>query len=327
MHGPFGHVPVLVKEVVTLLDPGQGSVILDGTVGLGGHAEVLLAHAGSTARLIGLDRDMQALQHAAERLKRFGNCVTLHHASYADAAHILQETGNVAPTHILLDLGMSSLQLEESGRGFSFHNENEPLDMRFDSLSGCSAAELLRYASQEELAGILRKYGEERAAGKIAHAIILARKEHPLLTVGDLTSVVASIVHRTPHSHLHPATRTFQALRIAVNDELGTLERALPQLLSLLSPHGRMAVVSFHSLEDRIVKTFFKREATDCICPPSFPVCRCDHVASLRILTKHAVTASDDEQRDNPRSRSAKLRVIEKLSTNNANIPTASPKK
>lgn len=333
---------MLLDEVVTMLDPQPGSRIFDGTVGLGGHAEALLAHTHGKAELIGFDSDTQALAVAQERLAKFGNKVRLMQANFDDVDRVFEEQGIESKVNtMLLDLGVSSLELEGSGRGFSFLREDEPLDMRFDARgparqaptsfdlrsksgrsygeaggNGPTAASLLNSADLEHVADIFRRYGEEPHARALAHAVIRRRKEHPFSSVQDLVSLaMAQAAHHGSHSRqrMHPATRIFQALRIAVNDELGCLERALPKLLALLVPGGRIAVISFHSLEDRIVKNFFRQEATDCLCPSSFPVCRCGHKAQLTILTKHVIVPTDQEQTENPRSRSAKLRVAEKL--------------
>lgn len=313
------HMPVLVEEVVRLLDPHPGEILLDATVGGGGHAQALLQRAGGDLTVLGLDPDPAAIAAAGETLQAFRSRVHLVRGSYLDARTIIdQELGlEKRANRILLDLGVSSIELEESGRGFSFHRTKEPLDMRFDPRGGGpTAADLLATGSEQELVRWFTEYGEEPSARKIARAIIRTRKETPLATVSDLVGVVASATHgrhRGRVTRLHPATRTFQALRIAVNRELEILEEALPQLIDLLLPGGRIAVISFHSLEDRIVKTIFKREATDCLCPPSFPECRCGHVAQLTLLTKHVVTPTEQESTINPRSRSAKLRVAEKL--------------
>lgn len=318
MQESFGHTPVLREEVVGLLAPPRGSVILDGTVGAGGHAEALLNASSPDGILIGLDLDPAALQRASERLQRFGNRVRLEQGSYADAGTILAERHRgVRPTHILLDLGLSSFALAENGRGFSFQHPDEKLDMRFDPQAAVpTAADFLRRASAEEIDRVLRTYGEEPLHRSLTLAMVQHRRRHPLATVADLIALIERVANGRPHgrrTRIHPATRTFQALRIHVNDELGTLSRALPELLGLLSRGGRMAVISFHSLEDRIVKTFLRREARDCLCPPSLPVCRCGHTRHVRILTKHAVLASSEERTHNPRSRSAKLRAFQKI--------------
>lgn len=318
MNTPYGHTPVLLQEIVTLLDPQPGSRMFDGTVGLGGHAEALLSHAHGKAELIGFDRDEAALAIARERLAKFGGNVRLIQANFADVDRVFEEQG-IKPkvTTMLLDLGVSSLELEGSGRGFSFRREDEPLDMRFDARgNGSTAAAILNSADLEHVADIFRRFGEEPRARGLARAVVRRRKEHPFRTVRDLASLAlqqAAHHGKSGRQRIHPATRIFQALRIAVNDELGALERALPKLLALLVPGGRIAVISFHSLEDRIVKNYFRQEATDCHCPPSFPVCRCGHKAQLRLLTKHVIVPSHEEQTLNPRSRSAKLRVAEKL--------------
>lgn len=288
---PIEHVPVLTKEVVHYLNPQTGDTILDATVGTGGHAEALLRHVGGSARLIGIDLDPLALDRARERLRSFRNQVLLTKGNFIDAPTIVGPERSVS--HILLDLGLSSLELAKSGRGFSFQQPHEPLDMRFDPEStGASAATLLNQASREELEGIFREYGEEPRARSIAEAIVQQRQRRPFVTVGDLLEIVPR-----RHSRLHPATRIFQALRIAVNHELENLRQALPKLTEILAPGGCIAVISFHSLEDRIVKIFFRSES------------------SLTILTKHVVKPTREEQLANPRSRSARLRVAQKTST------------
>lgn len=308
------HTPVLCEEAVRLLAPRDGDLILDGTVGSGGHAGVLLDAAGPHGQLLGLDRDPKALEHAAEHLRKFGPRVHLVQASYRDAESVLAEQlPGIAPARILLDLGVSSIQLEESGRGFSFQRGDEPLDMRFDPSGRRTAADLLNSLPEQELAHCILENGEEPLGRCIAHAIMLRRKTIPYDRVLDLVQTVLHVYgSKSRHSRTHPATRTFQALRIAVNDELSQLREALPRLVHLLADGGRIAVISFHSLEDRIVKQFFKHESTDCVCPPNFPECRCGHRATLTVLTRHVVAPSADERAANPRARSAKLRVAEK---------------
>lgn len=318
MQESLGHTPVLVDEVRQLLAPDRASVILDGTVGAGGHAEALLVASQPGGTLLGLDLDPAALERAAIRLQRFGSRVHLYQASFAHTAEILEaHHPGVRLTHILLDLGLSSFALTASGRGFSFQQQDEELDMRFDpGASVPTAAEFLRRASEGEIERVLRAYGEEPLHQELARAIVKTRRERPLRTVADLVTLIEQVAGGHLHGRrtgMHPATRTFQALRICVNDELGTLAHSLPQLLALLASGGRMAVISFHSLEDRIVKTFLHREARDCVCPPSFPVCRCGHRRQLRILTKHVIQASPLERKNNPRSRSAKLRAFQKV--------------
>jgi 16S rRNA (cytosine1402-N4)-methyltransferase len=306
------HIPVLLAPVLDLLRVNElrAGRFVDGTVGAGGHAAAIL-EAAPDARLLGLDRDPAALALARERLAPFGERATLVHASYEDMpAQVAAWLGEGAQVDgILLDLGVSSMQLDQAERGFAFMQEG-PLDMRFDPTSDVpTAADLVNLLEADELADILYRYGEERHSRRIAQAIVANRPFH---TTRELAEVVAS-AYRGPREKIHPATRTFQALRIAVNDELGAVERTLPRAIDLLRPGGRLAVISFHSLEDRIVKQTFKREATDCICPPRQPVCTCGHTASVKLITRKPVEADDAEIAHNPRSRSAKLRVVERL--------------
>jgi 16S rRNA (cytosine1402-N4)-methyltransferase len=304
----FPHQPVLYHEVLDALTPVSGSDYLDGTLGAGGHAEGILQASAPQGRLLGLDLDLEALAIAHQRLFAYQDRVILRHASYRDTPEILKEVGWQHVHGILLDLGISSMQIDRPDRGFSF-SEKGPLDMRFDQDSGLSAAELVNTLSEEALIEILQDYGEERYAKRIARAIIAAK---PILTTQALAAVVKKAVPFYS-SNIHPATRTFQALRIATNKELETLSAALPALLKCLAPHGRFAVISFHSLEDRIVKRFFRTESRDCICPPELPTCTCGHSASLKILTKKPVRPDSQEIQDNPRARSARLRVAEKI--------------
>lgn len=305
------HVPVLLDAVldalrVTDLPAGQ---FVDGTLGAGGHAAAVLA-AAPDARLLGLDRDPVALVLAQERLAPFGARATIRHASYTEMGEWVPEwTGGGGVDGILLDLGISSMQIDDPARGFAFMQDG-PLDMRFDPASGgTTAADIVNTWDPDEIADILFQYGEERNSRRIARAIEAAR---PLHTTRELAGVVAG-AQRGPHQKIHPATRTFQALRIAVNDELDAVERVLPRAIDLLRPGGRLAVISFHSLEDRIVKQTFKLEATDCICPPHQPVCTCGHRARVRLITRKPVEATDAETAQNPRSRSARLRVVERI--------------
>jgi 16S rRNA (cytosine1402-N4)-methyltransferase len=304
------HIPVLVKPVINGLMPRAGGCYIDGTLGAGGHAEAILQASGPDGRLLGFDRDATALAIARSRLAGFGTRLVAVHDSY-------EVMGQVAPLHgfaqvdgILLDLGLSSMQVDAPARGFSFQRDG-PLDMRFDSTADIpTAADLVNTLPEEELVELVRDFGEERYARRIGRAIVEAR---PLNTTGALAEVVARAVPRNPRGKIHPATRVFQALRIAVNDELGTLERTLPVAVGLLAGGGRLAVISFHSLEDRIVKTFMRRESRDCICPPEHPVCTCDHRAIVRPITRKPMRATEQEIAENPRARSAKLRIAERL--------------
>jgi 16S rRNA (cytosine1402-N4)-methyltransferase len=303
-----GHVSVLYKEVIAGLRPRSGGRYIDGTVGAGGHAFGILEASAPDGELLGLDLDNAALAMAATTLKPFGARAHLAQSSYLGMADEARKLGWLAVDGILLDLGLSSLQLEDAGRGFAFKHDG-PLDMRFDQRRNLTASDLVNGASPDELADILFKFGEEREARRIVRAIVAAR---PLHSTRRLAEVVAAAV-KGKRGDVHPATRTFQALRIAVNGELEALEKVLPLAVSLSKAGGRLAVISFHSLEDRIVKTFFHREARDCICPPEQLVCTCNHRASLKEITRKPVAPSPEEIAANPRSRSAKLRIVEKL--------------
>ncbi|MHB8577979.1 MAG: 16S rRNA (cytosine(1402)-N(4))-methyltransferase RsmH [Dehalococcoidia bacterium] len=299
------HLPVMLAETLTALAPHPGGHYLDGTVGLGGHAEAIAERSAPTGRLLGLDRDLQALSEASARLARFGERVELAHGSYVDAAGLVSERGLGPLDGILLDLGVSSLQLDRGERGFSFRLDG-PLDMRFDPTAAVpTAADLVNGADEAELAGIIWRYGEEPASRRIARAIVRAR---PLATTVQLARLIEKVAGR-PGMRTSPATRTFQALRIAVNGELDGLASVLEDAKSLLTVGGRLVVISFQSLEDRVVKQFIHRESRDCICPPALPECRCCHRRSFTAVTRGALKATDDEIRRNPRSRSARLRA------------------
>ncbi len=303
---PTTHIPVLVHAVLSWLRVRPGGVYVDGTVGGGGHGEAILEASSPDGRLLGLDRDPEALEVARARLARFGDRAVLRHGSFADLTSL---AADFAPVDgVLLDLGLSSLQLADPERGFSFTLEG-PLDMRFDPTEETpTAADLVNTLSVGELAEVLYRYGEERQARRIAEAIVAAR---PLHTTRELAQVVERVVGR--RERIHPATRVFQALRIAVNRELEALEAVLPQALEVLKPGGRLVVISFHSLEDRIVKRFLQRESRDCVCPPEVPVCVCGHRAQVRVLTPRPVRPDEAEVAANPRARSARLRAAEKI--------------
>jgi 16S rRNA (cytosine1402-N4)-methyltransferase len=305
------HIPVLLDAVLDGLrvEALPAGLFVDGTLGAGGHAAAILS-AAPDARLLSFDRDPVALALAQERLAPLGPRAAIRHASYTEMGALVPGwSGDEGVDGILLDLGISSMQIDDPERGFAFMQDG-PLDMRFDPASGgTTAADIVNTWDPDEIADVLFQYGEERNSRRIARAIEAAR---PLTTTRELAEVVASAQHG-PRQKIHPATRTFQALRIAVNDELGAVERVLPDAISLLKPGGRLAVISFHSLEDRIVKQTFKLEATDCICPPQQPVCTCDHHARVRLVTRKPIEADDAEIARNPRSRSARLRVVERL--------------
>ncbi len=303
---PFDHVPVLQEQVVELLAPTAPGLLVDATVGLGGHAAALLGAAPGFT-LLGLDRDPHAIERAERHLLSFGRRVRLEVATFDRLPSLL---GPARPVAILADLGCSSLQLDAGERGFSFSTDG-PLDMRMGS-GERTAATIVNTSSPEEIMRILWDFGEERRARAITRAIVERREQAPLATTGELSRLVADVLGFAPHA-IHPATRTFQALRIAVNDELGQLERFLAPAASSLAPGGRLAVISFHSLEDRIVKHTLRGLEGRCTCPPDLPVCRCAAIATVRVVTRRAVRPTAAEVAANPRSRSARLRVAERL--------------
>jgi len=301
------HVSVLLKETLQALAIRPGGLYVDGTCGGGGHAAGILDASSPDGRLLALDADPAALARARERLEPFGARVTLIHRSFAELERVAREHGFEAVDGILLDLGLSSDQLADLARGFSFSSAG--LDMRFDSTQGQPASSLVNELDADELADLLYRYGEERASRRIARAMVAAR---PIESAQQLADVIAKAVGGR-RGRLHPATQTFQALRIAVNDELRVLETALPQCVGLLKPGGRLAIITFHSLEDRIVKNFYRTESRDCICPPEQPICICGHRARVKLLANKPVEPSSAEVADNPRARSARLRAVERL--------------
>lgn len=303
------HTPVLYQNVLTALPIHAAGRYIDGTVGAGGHATGILKASSPEGLLLGLDRDPHALQVAGKKLTQYRERVFLHQASYEDMQVHAQEIGWEGVDGILLDLGLSSMQLDDPQRGFSFQREGT-LDMRFDPDTEQSAYHLVNELDVEALADIIWRYGEESRSRRIARAIEQAR---PLNTTTELAKVVSKSAGRSRRG-LHPATKTFQALRIAVNDELDALEHGLEAGCKLLNPGGRFVVISFHSLEDRIVKRYFRRESKDCICPVEAPICVCDHKARLRVITTKPIRPDEVEIQSNPRSRSAKMRVAERLS-------------
>ena len=281
---------------------------MDGTVGAGGHAWGILKASNPDGHLLGLDVDPQALELATEKLIEFGERAHIVRASYITLLKQLADLKWRQVDGILLDLGLSSMQLDTQARGFSFQTD-APLDMRFDPDGKTSAADLVNHLDEDELADLLFHYGEEHRSRQVARAIVNAR---PIMTTLHLAKVVAEVTSGGK-SGIHPATRTFQALRIGVNAELEALEDVLPQTVEALKPGGRLAIIAFHSLEDRIVKQFMRRESKDCICSPKQPVCTCGHKATLREVTSKPIRPQEDEIRNNPRSRSARLRVAERI--------------
>ena len=286
------HKPVLLNEVSNYLKPEPKALLIDGTVGLGGHAATLLPRVLPGGRLLGIDRDATNLEMARERLSGFGNAVVLVHDSYANIKTHAYAHGFTHVQGILLDLGFSSVHVDQPDRGFSFQQDG-PLDMRYDRSQSLTAQKIVNTWSEDELARIFRHFGEETQARPLARLIVRSRDENPITRTTQLAELIASQTRR--HGKIHPATKVFQALRVAVNDELGELERVLPECVNVLKPGGRIAIISFHSLEDRLIKQFFK----------STP--------ALKVVTKRPITASREEIAENPRARSAKLRVAEKI--------------
>jgi 16S rRNA (cytosine1402-N4)-methyltransferase len=300
------HLPVLLDEAMTWLDPKPGGRYCDATLGAGGHSRAMLERSAPDGRVIGLDRDPAAIATAGEQLAAFGDRVTLVHARFSEARAVLERLGMIPVDGFLVDLGVSSPQLDRAERGFSFRTDG-PLDMRMDPTSGETAAELLRRVDEDELTQIIREQGEERYAARVARAIIEARRAGPVETTGKLAAIVARALPRHERGK-NPATRTFQALRITVNDELGELERFLDVAADCLRPGGRLVVIAFHSLEDRIVKLRLRELAGR---GPGGR--RTGEPAQLRLLTKHVVVPGDEERARNPRARSARLRAAERL--------------
>ncbi len=302
------HLPVLYHEIIHALRPQSPGRYVDATVGAGGHAWGILEASAPDGQLLALDKDPQALAIASQRLSAYHPRVILVHASYTQLREEIRRLGWQQVNGIVFDLGVSSMQLDQAERGFSFLAEGR-LDMRFDPTTGRSAADLVNTLSEDELTDLIWRYGEEHYARRIAREICRSR---PLQTTLELARVVERAVGGK-RERIHPATRTFQALRIATNDELQGLEQVLPDAVEVLASGGRLAVISFHSLEDRIIKKFFRRESRDCICPPDQPVCICNHRATLREITRKPILPSSEEIETNPRARSAKLRVAEKV--------------
>lgn len=307
------HDPVLSREAVEHLCVRSGSVYVDATAGEGGHSLALLQASAPSGRVLGIDRDPLSLARARKRLELFGNRFIPAEGNFADIYPIAQRSKYTSANGILLDLGLSSWQLESSGAGFSFQR-NEPLDMRFDRGGSLpTASDLINFTSEEELIRILFDFGEEPKARAIAKSIILSRSKFRIETTAQLLNILKAIPGLGRGRRTHPATRTFQAFRIAVNEELTNLQKGIIGAISLLASGGRLAIISYHSLEDRLVKQTFSTESTDCICDKTIPVCICGHQAVIRIINRRIITPTSTEVRSNPRSRSARMRVIEKI--------------
>ena len=309
----FIHEPVLLQEVLEWMDVKPDGVYCDGTLGGGGHSGAMLRLSGGTATLYGIDRDMTAIEAATARLREFPGFHALH-GNFHDGKALLMAAGAPKLDGVLLDLGVSSPQLDRGERGFSYH-EDAPLDMRMDVSQGITAADLLNSASEQELCRIIRDYGEEKWAARIAQMICEHRAKKPMETTFDLVHAVDAAIPKAVRrkDDGHPARRTFQAIRIAVNDELDPLDKAICDFVDCLKPGGRMLVITFHSLEDRLVKRCFQRLQNPCTCPPKAPICTCGKKPVVKSLSHGAVAPTEEEVARNPRARSAKLRVAQKL--------------
>ena len=309
---PAYHESVMKNEVLHYLNVHMEGVIVDGTLGDGGHTEFILKNTAPEIRVFAIDRDRSAIERAKKRLSPFRDRVTLTHGNLGDLKSLAAQHGITRIVGLLMDLGVSSPQLDTPERGFSIQHDG-PLDMRMNPSQKTSAADLLKELSDAELAAIIKNFGEERYSKRIVRAIRKEQAERPISTTGQLSRIVARVVTSPRHTRIHPATRTFQALRIAVNDELEQLKLALQGVIGLLNSTARLVVISFHSLEDRIVKTFFRDEQKGCSCPPKIPMCICGRTQTLKILTRKPIVPSEEEVARNPRSISAKLRVAERI--------------
>ena len=309
---PAYHESVMKNEVLHYLNVHMEGVIVDGTLGDGGHTEFILKNTAPEVRVFAIDRDRSAIERARKRLSPFRDRVTLTHGNLGDLKSLAVQNGIIRIVGLLMDLGVSSPQLDTPGRGFSIQHDG-PLDMRMDLSQKTSAADLLKKLSDAELIAIFKNFGEERYSKRIVRAIRKEQVARPITTTGQLSRIVVKVVASPRHTRIHPATRTFQALRIAVNDELEQLKLALQDVIGLLNSTARLVVISFHSLEDRIVKTFFRDEQKGCSCPPKIPMCICGRTQTLEVLTRKPIVPSEEEVARNPRSISAKLRVAERI--------------
>ena len=309
----YGHKPVLLRECLEALAIRPDGTYVDGTLGRAGHSLEILRRLTEGGRLIGIDRDMAAIEAARERLAAFSDRVTLVHGNFSDLGNILRDLGVEAVDGMLFDLGVSSPQLDEARRGFSYMHD-APLDMRMDTTAALDARQVVNTWSYEELRRILFDYGEERYAPQIARTIVRRREEGPIETTGELAELIRTAMPpQALREKQHPAKRSFQAIRIAVNDELTAVERMLCDAVPWLKPGGRLCVISFHSLEDRLVKSAFAQLARGCTCPPDFPVCVCGKKPQVRLVNRKPIVSGAQELEENPRARSAKLRIAEKL--------------
>lgn len=309
----FNHKSVLLNETVDSLCVKPQGIYVDGTLGGGGHASEVAARLGDGGRLIGIDQDADAIAAASERLAPFGDKITVVRSNYERIAQVLDELEIPQVDGIYLDLGVSSFQLDTAERGFTYREDDAPLDMRMDQRNALSAYEVVNDYSEENLSRILHEYGEERFARKIAHNICVSRQQAPIRTTGELIEIIKrSIPAKIRATGGHPAKRTFQAIRIEVNQELTVLSESLDGMIDLLNDGGRLCVITFHSLEDRIVKNIFRKNEHPCTCPPEFPVCICGKKSKGTVVTRKPILPGEEEMETNPRSKSAKLRVFER---------------
>lgn len=310
----FKHTSVLLEETIDNLNIRPDGIYVDGTLGGGGHAFEVLRRLGENGRLIGIDQDADAIAAAGERLKEFGDRLTIIRSNYANMKEELARIGISGVDGIVLDLGVSSFQLDTPERGFTYRMEDAPLDMRMDQRAHISARDIVNGYSEGELYRMIRDYGEERFAKNIAKHIVAARGQAPIETTGQLNEIIAAAIpKKVAKTGGHPAKRTYQAIRIECNHELDVLRDHLDEMIGLLNPGGRICIITFHSLEDRIVKTIFKTNERPCTCPPDFPVCVCGKASKGSVITRKPILPTEDEMEENPRSKSAKLRVFEKV--------------
>ena len=309
----FSHVSVLLKETVGNLITDPNGIYVDGTLGGAGHSYEICSRLSEQGRLIGIDQDADAIAAATKRLEPFKDKVTIIRSNYCEMPARLREIGIQNVDGIMLDLGVSSYQLDEPARGFTYKDEHAPLDMRMDQRQAMTAKDILAEYSEQELYRMIRDYGEDKFAKNIAKHIVAARQQSPIMTTGQLTQIIReSIPMKIQAAGGHPAKRTFQAIRIELNKELDVLRDSLDGMIDLLDDGGRLCIITFHSLEDRIVKTIFRKNENPCTCPPDFPVCVCGKKSKGRVITRKPILPSDEEMEENPRSKSAKLRIFEK---------------
>lgn len=311
----FQHKSVLLEECMEWLLTDPDGIYVDGTLGGAGHSYEICRRISGRGRLIGIDQDADAIRAATQRLEPFRDKVRIIRSNYHEMGEVLSREGIPAVDGILLDLGVSSYQLDEQSRGFTYREEDAPLDMRMDQRQSLAARDIVNGYSEAELCRIIREYGEERFARSIAKNIVQEREKEPIVTAGQLNAVIRRSIPAKAREHGgHPAKRTYQAIRIELNHELEVLEESIDGMIQLLKPGGRLCIITFHSLEDRIVKQNFRRNENPCTCPPDFPVCICGKVSQGRVLTKKPILPGEEEMKANRRAKSAKLRVFEKAS-------------